>query len=638
MADEKSSNIIITSNSLTPSVANVPLDNRTRVQTEDDIINIQLPYIGMIVYVIDSDSYFKITQLKDKEVGMLTVKNGAVADYIKVCIEQTYPVLYKELELMNYYNIDTSLLKENEPYCSVDRYGGDNTGTRCSSDSIQIAIDIAEYLCKNDFLNNPITFNSGVYKMTKTVLIKKSMEETSKDTPIVIKGSCSRIHTHSSTGHTALRIEIPNHLNKDYANAFAINVSYSDAINRNDETDDFVYKEASITDIGFELFPIINHIEFRDLAFYVDRSKFTVNIIKGYRYRSKIENIEVNGANRLIYQPLTNINNKGSYCDFSHYSNLNFNNMKKNGLELSTPDNSIIEEITCHRLGKDATELIRVVNGGGFKISRVHYAYSFEEDTTTPRNDGKGRDGNSSIILLNGCNSVKIENMYIERCLKDYVIRLYNTNNIEISNTNEMFFSNGFIKIEEKCDGINIHDIYRNCNLVTDYNDIFIKYGAKYSNLRIHNFLCKNFYDNQISLEFNDFNTLKQLDKNLNNYREVIHNMDLIRDDIIQCDELTLNISYYNGALYVKNAKHQDIDYTISFNNGALALNDYIVSISPSISSDSEIIPHMCCIDSSNRKQIIFIDKINNTKISELDNSVRCDVKIRTLNKYMFIK
>ena len=82
----------------------------------------------------------------------------------------------------------------------------------------------------------------------------------------------------------------------------------------------------------------------------------------------------------------------------------------------------------------------------------------------------------------------------------------------------------------------------------------------------------------------------------------------------------------------------RNIFYLSNFNNGVLALNDYIVSTSPSISSDSEIIPHMCCIDSSNRKQIIFIDKINNTKVSELDNSVRCDVKIRTLNKYMFIK
>ena len=551
-------------------------------------------------------------------------------------ITDKYPILSKEQELMNSYGIDVGLLNKTKPYCHVDRYGGDNTGSRCSSDSIQVAIDMAEYLCKNKFLDDPITFSSGVYKMTKTVLIKKSMEDTLKETPIVFKGSCERIHTHSSKGHTALRIEIPNHLNKDYANAFAINVSYSDTINRNDETDDFVYKEASFTDGGFELFPIINHIEFRDLAFYVDRSNFTVNIIKGYRYRSKIENIEVNGANRLIYQPQTNINNKGNYCDFSHYSNLNFNYMKKNGLELSNPDNSIIEEITCHRLGKDATELIRVVKGGGFKISRVHYAYSFEEGTTTPRNDGKGADGNSSIILLNGCNSVKIENMYIERCLKDYVIRLYNTNNIEISNTNETFFGNGFIKIEEKCHGIDIHDIYRNCNLVTDYNDIYVKFEAEYSNLKINNFLCKNFYNNNISLEFKDFDTLVQLDKSSDNYRKVVHNIDLIRDDIVQCEELTLNVSCYNGQLYVKNAKHKDINYSVHFNDGVLVLNDYIVNVSPSISSENTIIPHLCCVNSANRKQIIFINKTDSTKITELDNSIRCDVKIRTLNKYMF--
>ena len=226
--------------------------------------------------------------------------------------------------------------------------------------------------------------------------------------------------------------------------------------------------------------------------------------------------------------------------------------------------------------------------------------------------------------------------MYIERSLKDYVIRLYNTKNIEISNTNEMFFGNGFIKIQEKCHGINIHDIYRNCNLVNEYNDIFITNGAVYSNLRITNFLCRNFYNGTINLGFDDFASLTQLDGKNNNYRAVVHNVNLVNDSIVQCDELTLNIAHYNGATNVRNENNNYLDYDITFSNGMMTLNDCISNVTPSASSESTLIPYLCCINTANRKQIMFIDGATNQKVTELNNRIRCDVKIRTLNKYLY--
>ena len=59
-------NKIITSGGFTPSTINTPIDVRTRVNTVNDIYNINLPYVGMIVYVIDEDKYYKIKTLKDK--------------------------------------------------------------------------------------------------------------------------------------------------------------------------------------------------------------------------------------------------------------------------------------------------------------------------------------------------------------------------------------------------------------------------------------------------------------------------------------------------------------------------------------------------------------------------------------------
>ena len=72
------SNKIISSGGFVPSSIDTPLDLRTRVQSVDDIYNIDLPYVGMIVYVIDEDKYYKIKTLKAKEVGVASVENVAV--------------------------------------------------------------------------------------------------------------------------------------------------------------------------------------------------------------------------------------------------------------------------------------------------------------------------------------------------------------------------------------------------------------------------------------------------------------------------------------------------------------------------------------------------------------------------------
>ena len=67
--------------SFIPKAANTPLDIRTVVETEADILSIPVPYIGMIVYVKDTGKRFEILTLKDKKSGMSIIKNGAVDTY-----------------------------------------------------------------------------------------------------------------------------------------------------------------------------------------------------------------------------------------------------------------------------------------------------------------------------------------------------------------------------------------------------------------------------------------------------------------------------------------------------------------------------------------------------------------------------
>ena len=69
---------------LAPESSDTPLDIRTRVETEADIMNIPKPYIGMVVYVKDTGKRFEVLTLKDKRQGLKVIKNGAVATYREI--------------------------------------------------------------------------------------------------------------------------------------------------------------------------------------------------------------------------------------------------------------------------------------------------------------------------------------------------------------------------------------------------------------------------------------------------------------------------------------------------------------------------------------------------------------------------
>lgn len=83
---------IETSGALRPGTANTPLDERSRVSTLADIAALQLPYVGQIVYCIETGKYYKVTSLKSRLIGALTVPDAAVDTY------EAIPVTASEIE------------------------------------------------------------------------------------------------------------------------------------------------------------------------------------------------------------------------------------------------------------------------------------------------------------------------------------------------------------------------------------------------------------------------------------------------------------------------------------------------------------------------------------------------------------
>lgn len=84
MSTDFSKNASTSKGGFKPSSTDTPLDVRTRVETEADIMNIPKPYIGMVVYVKDSGKRFEIISLKDIKAGMSTIKDGAVNEYREI--------------------------------------------------------------------------------------------------------------------------------------------------------------------------------------------------------------------------------------------------------------------------------------------------------------------------------------------------------------------------------------------------------------------------------------------------------------------------------------------------------------------------------------------------------------------------
>ena len=82
MSTDFNKNVIHSSGGFIPVSTNTPIDKRTIVETEADIVNIPNPFIGMIVYVKDTKQRFEITALKPKKSGFASIPDALVDVYV----------------------------------------------------------------------------------------------------------------------------------------------------------------------------------------------------------------------------------------------------------------------------------------------------------------------------------------------------------------------------------------------------------------------------------------------------------------------------------------------------------------------------------------------------------------------------
>lgn len=68
--------------SLIPTMVDTPIDLRCRVQNKSDILNIENPAVGLLVYCIADGKIYVVTSLKAKSIGAIVVQNAAVDTYV----------------------------------------------------------------------------------------------------------------------------------------------------------------------------------------------------------------------------------------------------------------------------------------------------------------------------------------------------------------------------------------------------------------------------------------------------------------------------------------------------------------------------------------------------------------------------
>lgn len=78
MAEESK---IIIGGAVMPSTVDTPTDARTRVETYEDIANIDNPFVGMEVWVVDEAKEYRIKKLISKVIGGIEIPNGGIDIY-----------------------------------------------------------------------------------------------------------------------------------------------------------------------------------------------------------------------------------------------------------------------------------------------------------------------------------------------------------------------------------------------------------------------------------------------------------------------------------------------------------------------------------------------------------------------------
>lgn len=548
-----------------------------------------------------------------------------------------FKTLNIEREVLTKYSLDESIIKNKYPYCHINRYGGDPSGNNDSSLALQIAVDVLEKFGNSteNYDSFQVLIGKGYYKITKPILIKQSETYCNYNVPISITGVNLNLKAMKGYCMSFLDVSINNFNGRDYSSLFTINNQFEDVLNPVADKDKMVFTSGNTSASGVVIRPIMNCIEIKNIC---GRDNYNnCYFIKGYRFRSNIDNIYLNGFKEAVYQPPSDSSNYDSYCDFSSFTNINCENMDHAIMTLCNSDNSVIEKITNHRPSSSFEYLIRINGGSDINIKSILSSYFFLPNTTIPVNRGSGENGTKAYILLVNAKSIKISGMHVERTMLDYLVRCYNCQNITIENTNELFLCNGFVKLQS-CDGVRINNCRRNGNLINEYKDL-VSENSK--NVTLKNVICKDRYNESFSIStdyssatmtpYSDatspYRYLKEVGLNYNNER----------------DKYTVLVMYNNGWI-LRNKNNEDLSdyFEIENTNNILRLKFknptaklYIESINPIINSAAPTqYPYRTARDTSSLDKFVFLGN-SNAIITEFNGYCRCEIVISTSNKYL---
>lgn len=74
-------NNVIMNGSITMSSTNTPTRKGQRISTESEISKVEAPFVGMIIYIEDQDSFVYVKSLKSDRIGNFEIKNALIDEY-----------------------------------------------------------------------------------------------------------------------------------------------------------------------------------------------------------------------------------------------------------------------------------------------------------------------------------------------------------------------------------------------------------------------------------------------------------------------------------------------------------------------------------------------------------------------------
>ncbi len=160
-------NKIVVNGSLIPSAKNAPLDFRTRINTIAEVESIQVPFVGMLFYVIDEEKFYVVKSLKGSKVGNIELPDTTVDAFeplVKVEVDDV------EVDLSAYATIE----KVEELIAAIEHPQYDDSELR--------RMFVVDEPKKAVFNNRPYVFACGhpvlVERQGEEVVITYSVNDT----------------------------------------------------------------------------------------------------------------------------------------------------------------------------------------------------------------------------------------------------------------------------------------------------------------------------------------------------------------------------------------------------------------------------------------------------------------------------